>query len=359
MPFALEDYLRLTPATAEFQWRSILGRRDVAPGHNQVDYVPVETLLCAAAMLVVGDTSYGSGMAKRGPHPIPELAALFKRRPTSITSKMANLDGGRGRGGKSDERLWDVLSTDHETLYDLYRVVVVAARAVGIGSQQLPDFLALERGEAFSTRPGRTRRVGAGGRPARGLRAVHALAGEQADGTASHRPGPHRPAPVCARRSLQLRMRVRLLRLLTHGGAASHPAPREPHQALAGERARRAARRAQRRGSLSDSRRRVRRRGPRPDRRPCRDHIPAREPVHQRRRAHLLRRAPAPVPSQPPAGELATPRPLRALAPRHRLCGLSTPSGEDVGRHSVQSATGAAWVGSDRAPRGPSGHAGH
>ncbi|QCB92351.1 HNH endonuclease [Cellulomonas shaoxiangyii] len=149
MPYDVKQYLGLTLADAEAQWRSILARAEVGPGENQVDYVPVETLLCAAAMVALGNVSYGSGLASRGPTPIPELAHVFRRRRTSITSKMANLEGGRSRGGRSDQRLWEVLRDDHRQLFDLYRVILAAARRTGARPELLPDFLELEHSDTF------------------------------------------------------------------------------------------------------------------------------------------------------------------------------------------------------------------
>lgn len=150
MAYVLSDYLDLTLREAEEQWREILRRAPVAEHQNQVDYVPVETLLCAAAMLAVDDTNYGSGLAKKGPSPIPELAALFRRRRTSITSKMANLEGGRPRGGKSDRVLWSTLSEDALRLFELYRIILAAARSVGVGPNELPDFLGIENAARFT-----------------------------------------------------------------------------------------------------------------------------------------------------------------------------------------------------------------
>lgn len=149
MPYDVTRYLDLTPDDAVTQWRSVIARADVGPGENQVDYVPVETLLCAAAMVELGNVSYGSGLASKGMSPIPELARLFRRRPTSITSKMANLEGGRSRGGRSDQRLWEVLSHDHGLLLRIYRVVLAAARRAGAGPDRLPDFLGVEHSDGF------------------------------------------------------------------------------------------------------------------------------------------------------------------------------------------------------------------
>jgi len=150
MSYVLSDYVELSPFDARAQWRSILSRREVGPGENQVDYLPLETLLCAAAMVALGHVSYGSGLAAKGPTPIPELAAVFRRRRTSITSKMANLEGGRSRGGKTDQRLWRHLSADHQRLLELYLMIMSAARTEGVAQEVLPDFMGVEDAGLFT-----------------------------------------------------------------------------------------------------------------------------------------------------------------------------------------------------------------
>ncbi len=150
MPYALTDYLDLSPREAEAQWRAVLARRPPAQGARQEAYRPVETLLCAAAMLVLDQKSYGGSGAARAPSPVPELARLFRRPITSIPNKMANLEGTWAKGGKNEVALWRLLSADHERLFTLYRVIVAAARALGIEGSALPDFLGIEHFEHFT-----------------------------------------------------------------------------------------------------------------------------------------------------------------------------------------------------------------
>jgi len=146
MRWALSDYLAMTPAAAESQWRSIRERREPADGVDQVDYVPVETLLCAAAMLVVGARSYGGSSAGRAPSPVPELSLLFRRSIRSIPNKMANLDGSRPKGARHDYAVWLALHADQPQLAHLYRVVLAGGRAAGLSPDALPDFLGIEGG---------------------------------------------------------------------------------------------------------------------------------------------------------------------------------------------------------------------
>ena len=68
-------------------------------------FLPVETLLCLAASFLVNHRHFGGGTAHRAPEPVPSLARLFSRPPSSVLAKMANLDGSRSHGAR-----WDVLA---------------------------------------------------------------------------------------------------------------------------------------------------------------------------------------------------------------------------------------------------------
>jgi putative restriction endonuclease len=144
--YSESDYLDLTTTDAVRQWRSIADRGWAQEGKRQVDFVPVKTLLCLAAMYLVDHTRFGSSSASRAPEPVPQLAWLFKRPPSSILAKMANLDGGRSHGGKYDLLAGSKLRSDTAQMAATYRVVMSAARAAGIGPDTLPDFLHLEAG---------------------------------------------------------------------------------------------------------------------------------------------------------------------------------------------------------------------
>lgn len=141
----LADYLDLTVGQARQQFRELMQRSPVSYG-RQVIFLPVETLLCLAASFQVNHRHFGGRTAHRVPEPVPSLARLFYRRPSSVLAKMANLDGSRSHGGK-----WDVLAgamlRDYPARFThIYRVLMAAARAEGIGEDRLPDFLALEHG---------------------------------------------------------------------------------------------------------------------------------------------------------------------------------------------------------------------
>src|ERR1700677_4744080 len=88
----LADYLDLTVAAARAQYRELLRRTPVVSG-RQADFLPVETLLCLAASFRVNHRHYGGRTAQQALEPVPSLAWLFSRPPSSILAKMANLDG--------------------------------------------------------------------------------------------------------------------------------------------------------------------------------------------------------------------------------------------------------------------------
>lgn len=90
----LADYLDLTPDQARGQFRELLARRPVSEG-RQVAFRPVETLLCLGASFLVNHWHFGGSTAHRAPEPVPALARLFSRPPSSVLAKMANLDGSR------------------------------------------------------------------------------------------------------------------------------------------------------------------------------------------------------------------------------------------------------------------------
>ncbi|GAA3448870.1 HNH endonuclease [Dactylosporangium matsuzakiense] len=134
------DYLDISAAAAHAQWQSIIARRPVETG-RQVDFVPVETLLCLAAMYVVNHRKFGGTTSHKAPEPVPSLAALFSRRNSSILAKMANLDGSRKNGGKHEVEVAAFLLPNPHELAIRYELILKAARDVGIGPDRLPDFL--------------------------------------------------------------------------------------------------------------------------------------------------------------------------------------------------------------------------
>lgn len=93
--------------------------------------------------------NFGGSTAHTAPEPVPELARLFKRSSSSVLAKMANLDGSRSHGARFDASAGATLRENPTLFTHIYRVLVHAARAEGIGSDRLPDFLQLEQGGEF------------------------------------------------------------------------------------------------------------------------------------------------------------------------------------------------------------------
>jgi putative restriction endonuclease len=145
----LADYLDLTVGQARQQFRELMRRNPVSTG-RQVTFLPVETLLCLAASFLVNHRHFGGATAHRAPEPVPSLARLFHRPPSSVLAKMANLGGSRSHGGKHDVLAGAILRDEPAHFTHVYRTLLTAARAEGIAADRLPDFLSLEYGGEFT-----------------------------------------------------------------------------------------------------------------------------------------------------------------------------------------------------------------
>jgi putative restriction endonuclease len=142
----LDDYLRLTVSAAREQFRVVISRTPVDPGKRQGSFLPVETLLCLAASFLVSPRGYGGSNIDQVPEPVPELARLFKRSRHSVLEKMGNLDNSRPNGAQWDASAGATLREQSALFAHIYRVLLHAARAEGIGADRLPDFLGLAEG---------------------------------------------------------------------------------------------------------------------------------------------------------------------------------------------------------------------
>lgn len=142
----LSEYLDISVADARRHFRTMVERALPQPGTRQGDFTPTETLLCLAASFVVDHSRFGSGSAPRAPEPVQMLARLFRRPPSSVLAKMANLDGTRSHGARWDRVAGAALRRDPERFSAVYRTLLTAARAEGITTTALPDFLVLESG---------------------------------------------------------------------------------------------------------------------------------------------------------------------------------------------------------------------
>ncbi len=141
----LSEYLELTVGQAREQFRALLRRSPVRRG-RQVTFLPVETLLCLAASFLVNHRHFGGTTAHQAPEPVPSLARLFSRPPSSVLAKMANLDGSRSHGARWDVLAGAMLRDDPARFTRTYQIILQAARAEGIGPDLLSDFLGLEHG---------------------------------------------------------------------------------------------------------------------------------------------------------------------------------------------------------------------
>ena len=124
----LADFLDLTVGRAQQQFRELRRRSPVSSG-RQVTFLPVETLLCLAAPFLINHRHFGGFTAHRAPEPVPALARLSSRPPSSVLAKMANLDGSRSHGGKWDVLAGAMLREDTAQFTHIYRVLLHAARA--------------------------------------------------------------------------------------------------------------------------------------------------------------------------------------------------------------------------------------
>lgn len=144
----LADYLDLTVSQARQQFHELKRRSPVFSGRQAV-FLPVETLLCLAVSFQINHRRFGGSTAHLAPEPIPSLARLFSRPPSSILAKMANLDGSRSHGDKWDILAGAMLRDEPAHFTHIYRTLITAARAEGIGVGRLPDFLGLEHDGEF------------------------------------------------------------------------------------------------------------------------------------------------------------------------------------------------------------------
>ena len=138
---SLSDYLDLTVEQARSQWGQILGRQ---PKKRQDPFTPVEAILCYGLFYVVNPHRYGGSSMHRAPKIVHDLAHLFVRPPGSITNKMMNLDGSRAHAGRHEWQFFVEMARGGDRFPQLYQRVMLAARDMGIGPADLPDFVPAE-----------------------------------------------------------------------------------------------------------------------------------------------------------------------------------------------------------------------
>lgn len=142
MKARLSDVTRIDLASARHQMDLLAKRPTVPAGRRQSAFLPLETILCLAAMRAVDHRRFGGSTAHLAGSPVQELARLFRRPPSSILAKMANLDGSRRNGARWDRPAAEALLSDGAIgLERSYAIVIIAARRAGVDETELPDFL--------------------------------------------------------------------------------------------------------------------------------------------------------------------------------------------------------------------------
>lgn len=138
---AVHSYLDLSLQEISQQLTEIAARQDPLPGRRQVSFNAVETLLCYGLFYVLDPHRYGGGNIDKVPSAVNTLAALFRRTPGSITSKMLNLDGSRMHSARDEPLLFASLASEPAHYFALYNAILTTARSLALDEQMLPDFL--------------------------------------------------------------------------------------------------------------------------------------------------------------------------------------------------------------------------
>lgn len=142
----LSDYVELSLEDARRQWRSVLSRGD-ADGRNQVDYLPIETLICFGLGLVTPPSRSGVVNLRTSSPTVQQFAVLFRRTPKSLAAKLANLDGRRPHSARYEKELWVQLTNRDNAYIGLYATILQAARHTGLDDVVVPDFLGMGNAE--------------------------------------------------------------------------------------------------------------------------------------------------------------------------------------------------------------------
>ncbi|HEX5051772.1 MAG TPA: HNH endonuclease signature motif containing protein [Planctomycetota bacterium] len=71
---------------------------------------------------------------------------MFRRTPSSVVNKMLNLSFDRQHGGRAEPEVFLRLSTEPERFLRLYLTILEAARGLGLGEDQVPDYLGAWQG---------------------------------------------------------------------------------------------------------------------------------------------------------------------------------------------------------------------
>lgn len=139
----LADYLEVDVERARKQWLDLRSREFADLGARQVNFSPVETLICFALGLIAPPSKSGTINLREGDQLVQHFARLFKRTPGSLAAKLANLDGRRPHAARFEAELWVELSTRDDVFPALFATILQGAREAGLGESSVPDFLGL------------------------------------------------------------------------------------------------------------------------------------------------------------------------------------------------------------------------
>lgn len=123
------------------QLTEISHRQLPQPGHRQVPFNMVETLLCYGLFYILDPHRYGGANIDKVPLEVKTLAAFFRRTPGSITNKMLNLDGSRLHSAREEPELFAFFAEKPGLYRELYRNILTAARTLSLGEEKVPNFL--------------------------------------------------------------------------------------------------------------------------------------------------------------------------------------------------------------------------
>jgi putative restriction endonuclease len=119
----------------------IAQRQFPPPGRRQVPFNVVETLLCYGLFYIIDPHHFGGANIATVPPVVKTLAAFFRRTPSSILSKMLNLDGSRKHSAREEPILFASLAASPTLYRQLYQNILTTARTLAIEEDLLPDFL--------------------------------------------------------------------------------------------------------------------------------------------------------------------------------------------------------------------------
>src|SRR5579883_1898954 len=123
------------------QLTEISHRQLPQPGHRQVPFNMVETVLCYGLFYILDPHRYGGANIDKVPSEVNTLAAFFRRTPGSITNKMLNLDGSRKHCALEEPLLFASLASEPARYRALYQTILATARELALDEHVLPDFL--------------------------------------------------------------------------------------------------------------------------------------------------------------------------------------------------------------------------